>query len=122
MDRRQTGIAAETAAQEFLVARGLKPVLENYRCRLGELDLVLLDRGVLVVVEVRLRGSGQFGGAGASIDPFKRRRIVRATRHLLLARRDLRRLPVRFDVIAIDARAPITSSMQWIRGAFEASE
>lgn len=119
MDRRQTGIAAETAAQEFLVARGLKPVLKNYRCRFGELDLVLLDRGVLVVAEVRLRGSSRFGGAGASIDPIKCRRIVRATRHLLLARRDLRCLPVRFDVIAIDASAPIGNSIRWIRGAFD---
>ncbi len=120
MDRRQQGIAAEIAAREFLIARGLKPLLENYRCRLGELDLVLRDRDVLVIVEVRQRGSGRFGGAGASIDPFKRRRIVRASQHLLLTRRDLRRLPVRFDVIAIDASAPIANSIRWIRGAFDA--
>lgn len=119
MDRRKKGRAAESAAREFLVARGLRPLLENYRCRMGELDLVLLDCGVLVVAEVRLRGSRQFGGAGASIDPFKRRRIVQATRHLLLTRRDLRSLPVRFDVIAFDAWAPAVSSIQWIRGAFE---
>lgn len=119
MDRRDTGRAAETAAREFLVGRGLRPLLENYRCRSGELDLVLMEGGVLVIVEVRLRGNSRFGGAGASIGPLKRRRIARATRHLLLTRRDLRSLPVRFDVIAFDARAPVAGSIQWIRNAFE---
>lgn len=122
MDLRQKGTTAEAAARDFLVARGMTLLLENYRCRLGELDLVLLERGVLVIVEVRLRGSSRFGGAGESVDNFKQRRIVRATNHLLLVRRDLRRLPIRFDVIAFDAAAPAANSIQWIRGAFDAQE
>lgn len=123
MDRRhQTGSTAEATARDFLVAHGLALLLENYRCRLGELDLVMLERGVLVVVEVRLRGNRRFGGAGESVDFFKQRRIVRATNHLLLVRRDLRHLPIRFDVIAFDAAAPATNSIHWIRGAFEAED
>ena len=119
MDRRQKGISAEAAARDFLVARGLTLLLENYRCRLGELDLVLLERDVLVVVEVRVRGDSRFGGAAASVDFFKQRRVVRATHHLLLTRRELRRLPIRFDVIAFDADVPATTAIQWIRGAFD---
>lgn len=123
MDRRhQTGSTAEATARDFLVAHGLALLLENYRCRLGELDLVMLERDVLVVVEVRLRGNRRFGGAGESVDFFKQRRMVRATNHLLLVRRDLRHLPIRFDVIAFDAAAPATNSIQWIRGAFEAQD
>lgn len=121
MDRRhQTGLTAEATARDFLAARGLTLLLENYHCRLGELDLVMLDRGVLVVVEVRLRADSRFGSAGESVDFFKQRRIVRATKHLLLTRRDLRHLPIRFDVIAFDAKSPATNSVQWIRSAFEA--
>jgi Holliday junction resolvase-like predicted endonuclease len=69
-----------------------------------------------------LRGNRRFGGAGESVDFFKQRRIVRATNHLLLVRRDLRHLPIRFDVIAFDAAAPATNSIHWIRGAFEAQD
>jgi putative endonuclease len=121
MDRRRIGAEAESLAQDFLVARGLHPLLTNYRCRAGELDLVLRERAALVVVEVRRRGSMRFGGAGASVDARKRRRIVRATRHLLLTHPHLSALPIRFDVIAIDAGAPV-SGVQWIRGAFSAED
>jgi putative endonuclease len=118
MDRRRIGAEAEILAREFLVGRGLRPLLGNYRCRAGELDLVLREGPALVVVEVRQRSSMRFGGAGASIDARKRRRIAQATRHLLLTHPELRDLPIRFDVIAIDARAP-RATIQWIRGAFE---
>ena len=120
MDRRLRGSMAELAALDLLAARGLKLIAQNYRCRLGELDLVLLDRGVLVVVEVRLSGNPRFGGASVSIDSHKRRRITRATRHLLLARRELRDLPVRFDVVAFNSYAA-ASGPEWIKGAFEAA-
>jgi putative endonuclease len=119
MDRRLRGSMAELAALDLLAARGLKLIAQNYRCRFGELDLVLLDRGVLVVVEVRLRGNPRFGGASVSIDSHKRRRITRAARHLLLARRELRDLPVRFDVVAFNSYAA-ASGPEWIKGAFEA--
>ena len=119
MDRRRIGAEAETLAREFLVGRGLRPLLGNYRCRAGELDLVLREGPALVVVEVRRRSSMRFGGAGASIDARKRRRIAQATRHLLLTHPQLRSLPIRFDVVAIDAGAPL-GAIQWIRGAFAA--
>ncbi len=122
MDRRQIGARAERRARDFLASQGLEPLLANYRCRLGELDLVLRDGAALVVVEVRLRGGVRFGGAGASIGARKRRRIVLATRHLLLARRDWRELPIRFDVIAIDAGVSGADAIEWIRGAFAAED
>lgn len=121
MDRRRIGADAESAAREFLVGHGLRPLLANYRCRAGELDLVLREGPTLVVVEVRLRGSTRFGGAVASIDARKRRRITRATGQLLLARPELRQLPIRFDVIAIDTGAA-APAIQWLRGAFTAEE
>ena len=110
---------AELAALDLLAARGLKLIAQNYRCRFGELDLVLLDRGVLVVVEVRLRGTPSCVGAIVSIDSHKRRSITLAARHLLLARRELRDLPVRFDVVAFNSYAA-ASGPEWIKGAFEA--
>lgn len=120
MDRRHDGSIAELIARDLLVAHGLKLIAQNYRCRFGELDLVLVDQGVLAVVEVRLRRSPKFGGASVSIDHEKRRRIIQATRHLLLTRRELRHLRVRFDVVAFDVTAG-SARHEWIRGAFDAS-
>jgi putative endonuclease len=106
-------------ARDLLLARGLKLIAQNYRCRSGELDLVLLDQGVLAVVEVRLRRSLKFGGASVSIDHEKRRRIIQATRHLILTRRELRHLPLRFDVVAFDLSTG-RPEPEWIKGAFDA--
>jgi putative endonuclease len=120
MDRRATGSVAEAAARDFLVGQGLTLIAQNYYCRFGELDLVMRDGNALAVVEVRLRGTRRFGGASGSIDYWKRQRIVRATRQLLLARRELRHLPVRFDVVALDSSG-LPGGLEWIRGAFEAA-
>ena len=95
-----SGAAAETLAAEFLQARGLVVVKRNYRCRGGEIDLIVRDRDTLVFVEVRLRSSSAFGGARASITAAKRRRLKFAAGLFLsgLAREP----PCRFDAILLD--------------------
>jgi putative endonuclease len=117
VDRIAAGRAGEERAARYLAARGVELLLRNWRCRLGELDLVAREGGVLVIVEVRQRARGDYGGAAASITVAKRRRIVRAARHLLMLRPDLARLPARFDVIALDGPE---GHIEWIRQAFDA--
>ena len=119
MDSRALGIQAEEIAAAYLVAQGAELLLKNYRRRLGELDLVALHRGTLLIVEVRTRSSDAYGGAAASVDGLKRRRIVRAAQQLLQQRRDLARLPVRFDVTVVSQIATAKPAVEWIRGAFE---
>jgi putative endonuclease len=118
IDRRQIGQHAEERAARQLRAAGLTLLHRNYRCRLGELDLVARDGATLVVAEVRLRASARFGGAAASITRAKQRRIVLATRHLLARYPSLQRLPVRFDALLVpaDNEGPI----EWLRAAFDA--
>jgi putative endonuclease len=118
MDRRSTGAAAESVARDYLCARGLQLLCENYRCRGGELDLVFIDGDALVVVEVRLRASDRYGGAVQSIDFRKRRRIELATRHLLMTDRRLQQLRVRFDVVTFDASVARSGDVEWIRDAW----
>ncbi len=122
---RATGARYEAAAEAHLIAQGLVPLLRNFNCRLGELDLVMRDRDTLVVVEVRARAPTRFGTALETIGPAKRRRIVRATQVLLSARPELARLPLRFDVVAfeVDASAerPGGDHVQWLRAAFDAA-
>src|SRR5271167_370113 len=95
--RQQRGNAAEGLAAGYLETRGLALLARNLRCRGGELDLVCRDGDVLVVVEVRQRGRGDFGGALASVTPQKRRRIIRATRFMLYTVPQWRTLRLRFD-------------------------
>jgi putative endonuclease len=119
--RLQRGIAAERVAADYLGARGLKVLARNLRCRSGELDLVCLDDGVLVIVEVRLREHLEFGGALASVTWDKRRKIIRTTQYFLGRRAHWRGLVVRFDVLGVQGLPDGTQRIAWIRDAFRAT-
>jgi putative endonuclease len=117
---RSIGQRGEDAAAHYLETQGLRLLERNYRCRGGEIDLVMRDRDTLVLVEVRLRASAAFGGAAASVGPRKQRRFILAARHLLLTRPEFRTLAVRFDVVALDGGPAGVARMEWIRDAFRA--
>ena len=112
---RRRGAQAEAAAALFLERNGLAIVARNYRTRLGEVDLVAREGAMLVFVEVRARSWAAFGGAAASVDGRKQRRIVAAARHFLS--RLGAEPPCRFDVLAWEGDG---DQPRWIRGAFEA--
>ncbi len=114
------GARAEQIALEYLQGRGLTILERNFRRRLGEIDLVALDNGVLVIAEVRTRSSEAFGGAAASVDGRKQKRIIRAAAQLLQQHRDYAALPVRFDVLVVTGPASTTPQVSWLRHAFEA--
>jgi putative endonuclease len=104
MNRRELGQLGEALAREYLLGAGYEIVAQNVHLRHAELDLVALDAGELVFVEVRLRSSSRFGSAAESVDARKRQRIAAAAAELL-ARGELPRASrIRFDVIAIDGR------------------
>lgn len=88
----------------------------GWRCRLGELDLVMQDGRELVFVEVRTRQAGSVVGALESIDAGKQRRFIRAARAWLGAHPPQAELPARFDIVAIDGE-----SVDWLRDAFTVS-
>ena len=116
--RQRAGDAAEAQACARLEAAGCRILGRNVRFREGEIDIVADDGGTLVFVEVRMRRSEGFGGAGGSVDAFKRRRLVRAAQHFLLQRYGAgsRQPPCRFDVITADG----DGIREWIRDAFAA--
>jgi len=95
------GRAAEDAACRFLERAGYRIVTRNFRHRLGELDVVAIEDGVLALVEVRYRASSRYGGAAASVTPAKQRRLVRAAQVLLARHPGLARLPARFDFVEV---------------------
>ena len=93
--------------------------MRNYRCRRGEIDLVMRDTETLVFVEVRRRTNQAFGGGLASVDARKRSRLVAAAEHYIMMKRIGDERPCRFDVVAIDGRFPHTT-INWVRNAFDA--
>jgi putative endonuclease len=118
--RQQRGRRAEELAAEFLRAAGCEVLECNYRRRLGELDIVARVDGVLVVAEVRTRASNAYGGAAASVNRSKQRRITRAAQQLLQQRSELAALPVRFDVLIVNDPCGPAPAVEWIQHAFEA--
>ncbi len=122
MDRALIGKTAEDIAAEFLQEQGLEILQRNYRRRSGELDIVARSEDVLVIVEVRTRSTEEFGGAAASIDGWKCRKIIRVTAQLLQQHQALARLRVRFDVIVVYEPDSAKPRVEWIRHAFDARE
>jgi putative endonuclease len=113
MDRQQIGRAAEDAAVAFLISRGVEIVARNFCCRMGELDVIGREADTLIIVEVRMRASNRFGGAAASVDHRKQVKLRRAAALFLQQRKDLARVSVRFDVVAVTP-----TGIEWIKHAF----
>jgi putative endonuclease len=112
------GPLAEEVAARYLQSHGLRILARNLRCKGGELDLVCLDEGVIAIVEVRQRGSLQFGGALASVTWSKQRKILRAARFFLRRERHWQNFRMRFDVVAIEGSPHGTHSIDWVKDAF----
>ncbi|WP_456407460.1 YraN family protein [Thiolapillus sp.] len=107
------GEAAEALACRWLQAQGLVLNEQNYRCKQGEIDLIMRDGETLVFIEVRYRGHSGFGSAVDSVTPAKQQKLLRTAEHYL---QRLRHTPAcRFDIIGIDREHRI----QWIRNALQ---
>lgn len=116
-NRKEAGDRGEALALQYLQAAGLKLLRRNYRCKGGEIDLVMNDAGVLALVEVRFRSDRSFGGAAASVQRAKQQRLIRAAQHLLLTHGEYRRYKARFDLVAIDGSSA-QPEVNWIKDAF----
>jgi putative endonuclease len=112
------GNQAERIAAEYLQKQGLKLLETNYRCRFGEIDLVMQDCKTLVFVEVRLRSSNTFGGAAYSINSSKQKKLVITAEHYLQQHNAASKLACRFDAILMDKTS--AENVQWIQNAFDA--
>ena len=116
--RRQTGAAGEALAAELLLARGCEVLDRNWRCRAGELDLVVRDReGRTRFVEVRTRTGTGFGTPAESVTAAKRRRLRRLAVEWLAAHPGGWR-PVCFDVVGVDLSDPGLPRLELLEDVF----
>jgi len=99
-DRIDLGILGETKAADFLKSKGYKILARNYRTKLGEIDIVALDRGTVCFVEVKARSTDKFGSPVEAISGFKMKQISRAAL-LYLKDRKITDRSARFDVVSV---------------------
>ncbi len=99
-ERRLFGTSGENAAAAYLERKGYRILFRQKRTPFGEIDLVCLDRGVLVFVEVKTRRTERFGPPQAAVTRAKFRHMAAAAQTFLAERAWLER-PWRLDVVAI---------------------
>jgi putative endonuclease len=118
-DHHLRGAALEADAERWLCGRGLRSVAKNFRCKAGEIDLVMRDGTQLVFVEVRFRSSDRYGSAAESVTAAKQRRLVNAAQLFIATHPHWRDHSCRFDVLA-GSMAAGAVEWQWLRDAFGA--
>ena len=106
------GARAEDLCAELLRAAGLRLLERNWRCRVGEIDLIAEEGGTVVFAAVRSRSGSGFGGAAESITSAKRARLLAAARLYLYGRPNAN---CRFDVFLVEGEP---RQVRWIRDAF----
>jgi len=113
------GKEAEDTAVKFLKAQGYKLLRRNYKSKLGEIDIVADDKGVICFVEVKARHSGLFGSPGEAISSHKQRQISKAA-ICYLKENNLFERSARFDVVTLlyEKEPP---EIELIKDAFELS-
>lgn len=117
-EKQKLGNLAERQSEQLLLDAGMRLLARNYRCKMGELDLVMRDIDTVVFVEVRYRRSSRWGDAVESIDWRKQKRVIAAAQHYLLTHPHLADNPCRFDVVTAHGNPADPGSYNWIREAF----
>ncbi|MEX0804197.1 MAG: YraN family protein [Candidatus Binatia bacterium] len=100
------GKEGEQIAERYLKKKGYKLVERNYRCAVGELDLIALDRRVIVFVEVKTRTGSGFGTPLEAVEFRKQKKMIHAAQFFLNAKR-LNQREARFDIVGISWSGPL---------------
>ncbi|MBO4838789.1 MAG: YraN family protein [Lachnospiraceae bacterium] len=103
MNKREVGTCYEEQAARYLQRLGMEVLWRNYRCHVGEIDLILRDEDTLVFAEVKYRRTDEYGRGEVHVDRRKQRTIFRVAEQFLIRYfPDGNYPPCRFDVVAID--------------------
>jgi len=118
--KQDTGAQYERKALRYLKSQGLKLLTCNFRCRHGEIDLIMRHGRCLAFVEVRYRMWNRFSTASGSIDSRKQKKIIKTAAAYLASHPHYANNTVRFDVVAFDVTEDERGRIQWMQDAFRA--
>ena len=116
--RSPLGERGEITACEFLKRHGYKLLEKNYKCKLGEIDVIARRQGRLAFIEVKTRTSDQFGVPQEAVNPKKREKIFKIAQWYLKEKK-LEKSPLAFDVVAVLWRNDQAPEVRLIADAFE---
>ena len=119
--RQRLGKSGEEKAAGFLEKKGYAILVKNYRCKVGEIDIIARDGEMLVFIEVKTRSGLDYGFPAEAVTPRKQRQICR-TAQWYLAEQQLFGVPARFDVIAVLGAGPAGDRIEHIDNAFDLCE
>lgn len=112
-NKRRIGGQYEKLAADYLLDSGTELLERNYRCRSGEIDLIIRDGRYLVFVEVKYRSSAAMGDPAEAVHAQKQQRIRKVAQYYLYSHRYGADTPCRFDVVCI-----LNQEIRWIKNAF----
>ena len=116
---RLAGQRWERLAEAYLHRHGLKTLSRNFRCRLGEIDLIMADGECLVFAEIRFRKSRSHGSGAETVTRSKQARIIRTAQRYLQFHNHRSMHACRFDVVSLGHEQG-QMTVDWIRNAFTA--
>ncbi len=116
--RSRKGAHYETAALRFLRSQGLKLIERNFRCTMGEIDLIMRQDHIVVFVEVRFRASTRHGLPCETVDRRKQQKLLRCAHYFLLNNKQLADSVCRFDIVGISGIEQHLH-ISWIENAFQ---
>jgi putative endonuclease len=118
--RLQFGREGESAALTFIKKKGYRILEKNFRSKVGEIDIIAEQDGVIVFIEVKARTNHEFGHPLNALTPAKQRKIIQ-TAQSFLARKRLSEKPMRFDVVALTSKSENDDSweIELLENAFQ---
>ncbi len=116
--RQEKGAQAEKLAEQFLARQGLQLITKNYRCKQGEVDLIMQDQDTIVFIEVRHRVRADYGSAAESITISKQTKVIKAATIFMMKKGWYQHKAVRFDVVTIQGSLVESPELNWIKQAF----
>lgn len=115
MNKRVIGDSEEILAVQYLEERGYTVIDRNFRCKMGEIDIVASNEGYLVFIEVKYRSSLKYGDPAQAVNIKKQRTIYKVAQFYILKNNISQSTPVRFDVVTI-----VGNEINIIKNAFGA--
>lgn len=114
MNTREVGNNGEEMACHYLAQNGVRIIERNFRCKLGEIDVIGYDEGYLVFFEVKYRKNSSKGSAVEAVDYRKQKKICKVADYYRMIHRLNDNTAVRFDVVAID-----DEEIRWFKNSFD---
>jgi putative endonuclease len=118
---RHFGRQGEEAAVEFLQQSGYRILEKNFRNKIGEVDVIAIDKDTVCFIEVKSRRTSRSGSPWEAISPFKQRKIIQVALSYLKWKQWLSQ-KARFDVVGIWEEENSIPRIEILKNAFDASD